>query len=86
MYHDDTFKTFINEEGNYTRSISVKMNKSFQLAEVGQYFDVMAILRDYGNETSAGTMLAVWKMEIINGTTLDTYNYSCTHPVVNRVV
>lgn len=83
---DDTFKTFINEEGNYTRSISVKMNKSFQLAEVGQYFDVMAILRDYGNETSAGTMLAVWKMEIINGTTLDTYNYSCTHPVVNRVV
>ncbi|MBQ4644645.1 MAG: hypothetical protein IJB72_02685 [Clostridia bacterium] len=84
---DDTFETFINgEDGNYTRRISVEMNRNFQLAEVGQYFDVLATLRDYGNETSAGTMYAVWKMEIINGATLDIYNYSCTHPVVNRVV
>lgn len=84
---DDTFDTFMNGVGgNYARIISVKMNKSFQLAEVGHNFDVTATLRDYGNETSAGTMYAVWKIEIINGVTLDTYNYSCTHPVVNRVV
>ncbi len=84
---DDTFDTFVNGvDDNYTRRISVAMNRYFQLAEVGQYFDVVATLRDYGNETTAGTMYAVWKMEIINGASLDTYNYSCTHPVVNRVV
>lgn len=78
---DDTYDNFENNvNGKYTRSIETEMESGFKLTQIGHYFEVETVLRDYGNVTqSAKTLQAKWYVDIINLGTMETCSHTCTH-------
>lgn len=68
--------------GQYTRSIETEMDSDFKLTQIGYYFEVVSVLRDYGNVVkSADTLKATWYVDIINAGTMETCPHTCTHNV-----
>ena len=78
---DENYSSFQNNiNGQYLRSIETEMDSRHRLTEIGHYFAVDTVLRDYGNTTqSAKSLLATWDVEIINLGTMDYYSYTCVH-------
>lgn len=56
----------------YTRSIEITMDSNYKLTQIGQYFEVVSVLRDYGNTTqNAKAIGAQWYVTIINASQPD---------------
>lgn len=68
--------------GNYTRSIETKMDSKFKLTQKDYYFEVISMLRDYGNATRGSqTLKSTWYVDIINAGTMETCSHTCSHDV-----
>ena len=73
--------------GNYTRSIKTTLGDSFRLTNIGHYYYVESVLRDYGNVTQdASTLKATWDVEIMNSSTFETCMHTCEHNVSVAIV
>lgn len=73
--------------GQYTRSIQTTMNKKFRISTIGQYFEVVSVLRDYGNTLKDSQILkARWNVVIIDALTLEKRTYECNHDVSISIV
>ncbi|MBR5367799.1 MAG: hypothetical protein IK138_00815 [Lachnospiraceae bacterium] len=67
---------------NYTRAIRTEMDSDFMLTEIGHFFEVASVLRDYGNVSSGYSLMkACWNVKIINYGNMSEYNYTCSHNV-----
>ncbi len=70
---NETFKGYINDAagGKITRAISVDFNKGHWIENVGDYYQVLSCVRDYGNvRTSKNHMDLRWTVQLINGSNL----------------
>ena len=68
--------------GNYTRSIETKMDSKFKLTQKDYYFEVISMLRDYGNATRGSqTLKSTWYVDIINAGTMETCSHTCSHDI-----
>ena len=88
VYINPPYMTYENGVGgNYTRSIKTEMDSDFTLTQIGHYFQVSSVLRDYGNEPQEPSWLrARWDVTIINASSLETYDYSCDHDIIVSIV
>lgn len=74
----DSYENNVN--GRFTRCIETEMDSDFKLTQIGHYFQVVSVLRDYENVTqSAETLQAKWYVDIINLGTMETCSHTCTH-------
>lgn len=73
--------------GEYFRSIKTTLNRALKLTVLNDYFEVISVLRDYGNEpiTSNQRLQATWDVEIINAGTYETFSYECPHNVYIKI-
>lgn len=78
---DETYDSFENNvNGQYVRSIETEMDSSHRLTQIGHYFSVDAVLRDYvGVTQSAKTLSATWYVDVINFATMEIYPQTCPH-------
>lgn len=78
---DGTYDSYENNvNGKFTRCIETEMDSDFKLTQIGHYFQVVSVLRDYENVTqSAKTLQAKWYVDIINLGTMETCSHTCTH-------
>ncbi|MEL7598442.1 MAG: hypothetical protein AAGU01_09600, partial [Clostridiaceae bacterium] len=70
--------------GKYTRSIETEMDSPFYLVDIGDYFEVISSLRDYGNVSrTAQSLQSRWYVDIINTgiVPMQFYSYYCDHNV-----
>lgn len=64
---NDTFTGYENGvSGKYVRSTSSKMDSSYHLTEIDDYYEVIFTTRDYGNVSKSGTFKAQWDIGFIN--------------------
>ena len=79
---DETYTSYENAGGNYTRNINTKMDSNFKLTQEGHYFEVRSALRDYGNATrTSKPMKSRFHVDIINAGTMEIYPLYCDHNV-----
>ncbi len=79
---DETYTGYDNSASNYARSIETEIDSDFKLTQIDHYFEVISILRDYGNASrSASTLKAKWDIEIINAGLFTTSDYSYSQNV-----
>lgn len=79
---DDTYTSYENASGNYTRNINTEMDSDFKLTQEGHYFEVRSALRDYGNATrSSQLMKSRFHVDIINAGTMEVFPLYCDHNV-----
>lgn len=61
----DTYENGVN--GRYTRAIETKLNSNYKLTQIGHFFNVTSVLRDYGNTAQSNrTLRAIWDVDVIN--------------------
>lgn len=64
---NDTFTGYENGvSGKYVRSTSSKMDSSYHLTQINDYYEVVFTTRDYGNTSKTGTFQAKWDINFIN--------------------
>lgn len=69
-------------DGKYTRHLKVSMKDNLRLTEIGHYFEVVATLRDYGNESGISDYLkARWDVDVINLHNSEICTHTCSHSV-----
>lgn len=84
---NEGYKTYNNYSGHYIRSIKTQFSDNYKLTQIGHYFTVSSILRDFGNvRKSASTLRATWDIRIINASTYETWTYSYPHNVSVSIV
>lgn len=78
---DGTYDSYENNvNGKFTRCVEIEMDSDFKLTQIGHYFQVVSVMRDYGNTTqTAKTLQAKWYVDIINLGTMETCSHTCTH-------
>lgn len=84
---NNTYKGYTNGVGgNYSRSIETTMNSKFKLTQIGHNFEVVSMLRDYGNTSkSSSTLKARWFVDIINAGTMEVFPYYLDHNATIRI-
>ena len=83
---NDTYTGYINS-GQYTRSIKTEMDSDFWLEDIGHYFEVVSVLRHYGNSTAEEQPLrAKWYIDVVNNSTLEHCSHVSTHDVLIDIV
>lgn len=79
---DQTYTSYDNSGGNYTRNINTKMDSNFTLTQETQYFEVRSALRDYGNTIRTSQLMKTrFHVAIINAATLEIFPYYCDQNV-----
>lgn len=82
-----TYNSYENANNNYTRSIETKIDSNYKLTQIGHYFEVASMLRDYGNATrSSQSLQAKWYVDIINASNMSVTPLYCDHNVSVAVV
>ena len=77
---NDGYKTYDNYHDHYVRSIKTQFSNNYKLTQIGHYFNVSSVLRDFGNVQRGSSMLrAIWDIRIINASTHETWTYNYQH-------
>ena len=83
---DSTFRAYVNSNSRgYTRSVDITLG-SGSLRSIGDYFQVLNSVRDYGGTTTSSDYLhASWHFDVYNWMSVDTTSYERTEHFSCRV-
>lgn len=70
-YYDNGYK------GNYARMVQIKTDPKFLMTDIGDHFAAFVTIKDYVGQQLNGEVEIFWRLNIVNGATLD--ESECAH-------